>query len=179
VRLIRSFPADIPPGRNYVIDDAPRLINAGHDYRGLIELADDIVQLDWDTAVSREDLVTFAKAARSDPERVLVAPVLVYPSPKRPGLSTPVWNVRRYHPGDMAMRYCREGEAAHLFGFGMVYLPGGLLEAFGRVLGTPVAPRFGDMEFAGWHHKHVESEATVLWDVRPVHLHYAISEVEL
>jgi hypothetical protein len=179
VQLIRSFPEQIPPGRNYVVDDAPRLYNADHDYRGLIELADDVIQLDWDTAVSQEDLITFAKGARAEPERVLVAPVLVYRSPKRTGLTTSVWNVRRYHPGGQAMRYCQPGENAHLFGFGMVYLPARLLEQFGQVLGSSAAPRFGDMEFAAWHYRYVRREARVLWDIRPVHLHYEISRVPL
>lgn len=180
MRLVRSFPAEIPEGRNYVVDDAERLINREHDYRGLIDLADDVIQLDWDTAVSLEDLQAFAKRARANPDRVLVAPVLVYPSPKRRGLTTPVWNVRRYEPGGMAMRYCTPDDpGAHLFGFGMVYLPAELLAEFGRVLGTPAAPRFGDMEFAGWHHRHVTPEAAIAWEIRPVHVHYRISEVPL
>lgn len=180
MRLVRSFPEVVPEGRNYVVDDAERLVNHGHDYRGLIHLADDVIQLDWDTAVSREDLEVFAKRARQAPDRVLVAPVLVYPSPKRTGLTVPVWNCRRYQPGGMAMRYCTpEDPAAHLFGFGMVYLPGLLLEEFGRVLGSAAAPRFGDMEFAGWHHRHVAEDAAIAWEVRPVHVHYRISEVPL
>jgi len=61
----------------------------------------------------------------------------------------------------------------------MVYLPQTLLERFGRVLGTPSALRFGDMEFAGWHHRHVTAEADIAWEVRPVHVHYRISEVPL
>ena len=180
MRLVRSFPEQVPEGRNYVVDDAPRLLNRDHDYRGLINLADDVIQLDWDTAVSREDLETFAKRTRSNPDRVLVAPVLVYPSRKRRGLTTPVWNVRRYLPGGQAMRYCTpQDTGAHLFGFGMVYLPAELLAGFARVLGSPQFPRFGDMEFAGWHHRHVTPEAEIAWDVRPVHVHYRISEVPL
>jgi hypothetical protein len=180
MRLVRSFPEQIPAGRNYVVDDAERLINHDHDYRGLIDLADDIIQLDWDTAVGWEDVETFAKRTRAAPDRVLVAPVPVYPSPKRRGLDRPVWNVRRYLPGEMAMRYCTPDDAsAHLFGFGMVYLPAEILAQFGRVLGGPAAPRFGDMEFAGWHHRHIAAEAAIAWDVRPVHVHYRISEVVL
>lgn len=180
MRLVRSFPEQVPQGRNYVVDDAPRLLNHGHDYRGLVDLADDIIQLDWDTAVSREDLETFAKRARSRPDRVLVAPVLVYPSPKRRGLTTPVWNCRRYLPGGAAMRYCTPDDpSTHLFGFGMVYLPAELLAGFARVLGSAAFPRFGDMEFASWHHRHVAPEADIAWEIRPVHVHYRISEVPL
>jgi hypothetical protein len=180
VRLVRSFPEQVPAGRNYVVDDAPRLLNRDHDYRGLIDLADDVIQLDWDTAVGREDVEVFAKRARDHPDRVLVAPVLIYPGAKRSGLTTPVWNCRRYLPGGAAVRYCTpEDPAAHLFGFGMVYLPAELLAGFGRVLGSARFPRFGDMEFARWHHQHVTAEAEIAWDVRPVHLHFRISEVPL
>lgn len=177
MRLVRSFPREIPDGRNYVVDDAERLVNEGYDYRGLIGMGD-VIHVDWDTAVSREDLATFAAAARATPNRVLVAPVPMYPAPDRPGLRTAHWNLRRYLPGQQQMRYCNPADlAAHLFGFGMVYLPGVLLTAFGQELGSPVAPRFGDIEFASWHHRFAEPGAQILWEVRPVHLHYRISEV--
>lgn len=192
MKLIRSFPDPIPPGRNYIVDDAQRLINTDYDYRGLIALDDDILHIDWDTAVSKEDVENFARRAKHWPNKVLVAPVKIYQSPKRTGLTAPVWNVRRFLPGDMAMAYCKEGEDAHLFGFGMVYLPRVLLAAFGEALKSDDPGvrrpdlfqmkryrRFGDMEFAGWHYSNVEREAHVMWDVRPVHIHYEMSKVEL
>lgn len=192
MRLIRSFPDPIPANRNYIVDDAERLINTDYDYTGLIALNDDIIHIDWDTAVSKEDLEAFARRARHFPDSVLVAPVKIYHSVKRTGITDPVWNVRRFNPGEMSMRYCREGEDAHLFGFGMVYLPRVLLRGFGEALaddeGRYDRPdlfhmkryrRFGDMEFAGWHYKHVTPEAWVMWDVRPVHIHYEMSKVDL
>jgi hypothetical protein len=189
MRLIRSFPDPIPANRNYIVDDAEKLINTDYDYTGLIGLNDDIIHIDWDTAVSLEDLQNFARRARHWHDRVLVAPVKIYHSPKRTGLTTPVWNVRRFLPGDMAMRYCKEGEDAHLFGFGMVYLPREILQGFGEALRADEPEqrrpdlfhmkryrRFGDIEFAGWHYSNVEKEAQVMWDVKPVHIHYEMSK---
>lgn len=192
MRLIRSFPDPIPAGRNYVVDDAERLINTNYDYTGLIGLCDDIIHIDWDTAVSKEDLEAFARRASAQPDSVLVAPVKIYQSPKRTGLTDPVWNLRRFLPGDMASRYCEPGEGAHLFGFGMVYLPRVLLQGYGDAMNADASEygrpdlfhmrryhRFGDMEFAGWHYKNVVQEAAVMWDVRPVHVHYEMSKVIL
>lgn len=179
MRLIRSFPAELPAGRNYVVDDAPRLLNRDQDYRGLIDLGDDVLHLDWDVAVHREDLVRFAALARSQPGRVLVAPYLIYPSPLR-HLPAPVWSCKRYLPGEQSMRVCTpQDESAHLFGFGMVYLPGRLLKAFGEVLGSAAYPKFDDMGFSAWHYNEVEREAPLTWAVHPVHLHCRASEVLL
>lgn len=175
MKLIRSFPADVPPGRSYVVDDAKKFFNADYDYRGLAAFRDDVVHIDWDTAVSREDLACFADLAREHPDRVLVAPVPVYPD-SRAGLPGTVWNLRRYTDGESRLRYIEIGEpTCHLFGFGMVYLPAKLLDAFER----DWPGRFDDTGFAGWHYRHVEREVPIAWQVRPVHLHYRISEVAL
>jgi hypothetical protein len=180
MRLVRSFPEEVPAARNYVVDDAERLLNRDQDYRGLVDFGEDLIHLDWDVAVAREDLEAFAKRARANPAQVLVAPYLIYPSPVRFGLQSPVWSCKRYLPGNQSMRHCTPVDAtAHLFGFGMVYLPAALLAGFGEVLGSAQFPRFGDMEFAGWHHAHVSQEVELAWDVRPVHVHYRISEVAL
>lgn len=177
MKLIRSFPASVPPGRSYVVDDAQKFFNADYDYRGLASIGDDVIQLDWDTAVSREDLIRFADQARKHPDRVLVAPVLVYPD-SRKGLTQPVWNLRRYaDDSEQATRHVitYRDETCHLFGFGMVYLPHKLLEAFEREwLG-----KFDDTGFAGWHYRNVEREVPIAWQIQPVHLHYRISEVPL
>lgn len=175
MRVVRSFPADVPPGRSYVVDDAEKFFNADYDYRGLAAIGDDVIQLDWDTAVSREDLITFAELAREHPGGVLVAPVPVYQESRR-GLPGTVWNLRRYTERERSIRYVDASEPnCHLFGFGMVYLPRKLLEAFEREW----PGKFDDTGFAGWHYRHVEREVPIAWQVRPVHLHYRISEVPL
>jgi hypothetical protein len=174
VKLIRSFPADPPANRNYVVDDADRIYNANYDYSPLADIHDDIIQLDWDTAVSRGDLVRFAEAARREPGRVLVAPVPIYPD-DYPGLPPPyVWNCRSYvgeGPG-RALRYVDEWEPeCDLFGFGMVYLPRAMIYGF-----LETGWGFDDTSFASWYQLE-HGPSPIAWDVRPIHLHYRISEV--
>jgi hypothetical protein len=176
--LVRSWPQHPPAGRNRVEDDAVRLLNDNYDYRGLAAFGDDVVHVDWDTAVSREDLVTFAEIARRHPEQVLVAPVPVY-ADSRKGLRRTVWNLLRYEGADRT-RYLQAGEPfCHLFGFGMVYLPHVLLVAAEDAFADQPGVVFSDIAFAGWHHQNVNAEVPVAWDVRPVHLHYRISQVPL
>lgn len=177
MKVMRSFPEYVPAGRNYVIDDCPRLLNEHYSYRGLVDVDDDVIQLDWDTAVSREDLAAFAARARADRGAVVVAPVRVYPDSRR-GLTRTVWNLRCYDGPNL--REIREGEpTCDLFGFGMVYLPRELVRGFVDEYRDELdagTVRFDDTGFAGWHHRTV-GPAAVAWDVRPVHLHYRISEV--
>lgn len=181
MKLIRSWPLRPPDGRNYVVDDAPRLLNEGYSYRGLVAYGDDIVHLDWDQAISRSDLIRFAKRARQHPERVLVAPTHVEPDSRR-GLGGAVWNCMRYEDNGATTRHVRRGEpTCHLFGFGMVYLPGKLLAAFEERFRDELdagTVRFNDIAFSGWHYREVGG-ADIAWDVTCVHLHYRISEVPL
>jgi len=172
VRLIRSWPRHPPAGRNYVIDDAERFYNDDYDYAGLVDLDDDIIHIDWDTALSREDLATFAAHCKAEPNRVRVAPVPVYPDSRR-GLPQTIWNLKRYEGN--GMRQVHTGEpSCHLFGFGMVYLPHALIRGY---LEAFPEERLGDIAFAGWHHRNIEPEVPITWDISPVHLHYRISSV--
>lgn len=174
MKLIRSFPANPPGGRNYVVDDAQRIYNANYDYAALAEIDDDVIQVDWDTAISRGDLVRFAEQARREPGRVLVAPVPIYPD-NVPGLPPPyVWNCRTYvgEIPDRYLRYVDEWEPyCDLFGFGMVYLPRDMIRGF-----VDVGWFFDDTSFAVWYHMEY-GPSRIAWDVRPIHLHYRISEV--
>jgi hypothetical protein len=178
MRLIRSFPAEVPAGRNYVVDDAERLVNTGYSYRGLVGMGD-VVHLDWDQAVSRRDLVRFVERVRLAPDRVLVAPTMIEEESRR-GLGSAVWNCLAYEADGQRTRFVREGEpTCDLFGFGMVYLPGKLVDAFEqrwRVDLDAGRVRFNDLSFAGWHYREV-GPAEIAWDVNCVHLHYKIGEV--
>lgn len=178
MKLVRSWPGRPPAGHPCVIDDATRLINDEYDYQELGLFGDDILHLDWDMAVHREDLIRFAAMAREDPGRVLVAPYRIYPDSRR-GLHEPLWAAKRYEAG--GMRYVREGEpTCHIFGFGMVYLPGALIARFLAEFASELEAgrvKLDDVAFSGWHHKNVEPEARIAWDVRPVHTNYRISEV--
>lgn len=178
MKLVRSWPVRPPAGHSRVEDDAARLLNDGYDYSGLAAFGDDLVHLDWDMAVHREDLQRFAVLARNEPSRVLVAPYRIYPDSRR-GLSGPLWAAKRYE--GTGMRYVREGEpTCHIFGFGMVYLPRELVARYVTEFAGELAAgsiKLDDVAFSGWHHKQVEAEARICWDIRPVHLNYRISEV--
>lgn len=181
MRLVRSFPAEVPQGRNYIVDDAERHLNRDYQYRGLVAFDDDLIHLDWDMAVSREDLEAFARAARAlRSTLVLVAPQRVDVGDGRRHLREPVWNMRRYEGG--RLRHVTEtDEWCDLYGFGMVYLPGKLLREFEDTFREQLddgSVRFDDTGFAGWASKEY-GQALIAWSVRPVHLHYAISEVPL
>jgi hypothetical protein len=178
VRLIRSFPATVPAGRSYVVDDAERHLNEGYSYRGLVAYGDDVLHLDWDMAVSREDLELFAVHARRHPDRVLVGPQRVDVGDGRRFLREPVWNMRVYD--GPRLRNVRSGEpSCDLFGFGMVYLPGKLLAGFEDQWRPELdegSVRFDDTGFSGWVWRE-QGPSAIDWSVHPVHLHYRISEV--
>lgn len=179
MRLIRSFPAgQIPQWRNYVVDDAERNLNSDYSYRGLVAYGDDLVHLDWDVAVSREDLAAFAQRAAKDPDRVLVGPQRVDVGDGRRYLRRPVWNMRVYD--GTQLRHVRDGEpTCDLYGFGLVYLPAQLLTEFENMHRAALdagTVRFDDTGFSGWATKKY-GPAGIDWTIRPVHLHYRISEV--
>ena len=75
MRVIRSFPETIPPGRAYVQDGLERFCMSGYDYTGLKQLGEDLVLLEWDIAVSELDLARFAERA-SGRDWPMVAPYL-------------------------------------------------------------------------------------------------------
>lgn len=178
MRLIRSFPDPIPAGRNYVVDDAPRLMNRDYDYRGLVGIGDDVIHIDWDQAISRDDLITFARRARQHPDRVLVGPTHL----RLRGQEPAQWNCLSYQAGGNALRHVSRGEATcDLFGFGLVYLPANLLWAFEEQYRAELDAgvlRLNDMSFAGWHYRTV-GPADLCWDINVVHLHYSMREVAL
>jgi hypothetical protein len=181
MQVIRSWPDPLPPGRNYVVDDAQRLVNTDYDYRGLTGIGDDVIHLDWDTAVSRSDLMLFARLAREHPDRVLVAPQPLEPGHRR-GITEQVWNCRVYTNEGQGTRWVRTGEPiAHLFGFGMVYLPLETMREFDATFRPDLDAgrvKFDDTGFAGWYFRQ-RGGAEIAWPVRPVHVHYRISEVPL
>lgn len=165
--VVRAWPSPehAPADRPRVVDGWPRVIVNDHDYSGLAALREDVISLDWDIAVSREDLAAFARRAEADPGRVRVAPFPLY------NAGDPVWSAERYNPGEQSVRRVSEGDAScHLFGFGMVYLPHALVAAY---LAACPAPMY-DMNFSGWHYRAVRREVPVDWAVRPVHLHYPV-----
>ena len=174
MKLLRSWPFRIPDDRNYVVDDVPRLIIDNCDYRSLGEVEDDVLMIEWDIAVNRADLLTFAEVARRTPSDVLVAPYEI-PSDLY-HLPAPVSAHRQWEWDGSnsvipvgAWPVQPDDETCNLFGLGMVYLPYALVCGF---LDSGYATHFGDVEFSMWHYKNVSRTVPILRSVHPVHVNY-------
>lgn len=168
--IVRAFAEySAPAGRPHIRDGWQRVPVDHYDYRHLLELGDDVVCMDWDTAASREDLLTFVEHAESEPGRILAAPCLLYRRdlPSR-------WSVGSFGPGRPG-ECCEwqpggEGDSPVAFsGFGMIYLPHAELVAYAEA--NPGAP-LNDVLFCHWRHHRGLPPFEVAWDVRPVHLNY-------
>ncbi|MFG2699537.1 hypothetical protein [Streptomyces sp. NPDC048386] len=176
MRLLRSWPAQVPAGRAYVHDDIERLVIDNYDYRVLGDFDDDVLLLEWDIAVGKEDLAAFAARARLAAERVLVAPYRLYHYASDRDRATPLWAHRRYEgdPQTGQLIHVREGDpTCHLWGLGMTYLPRDVIRQFLDAWpGT-----LSDGALSGWHYQHIAREVPITWDIRPVHLHYLIPPI--
>jgi len=175
VKLLRSWPAVVPPGRSHVIDGVERLVVTNYDYSPLVDVGDDVLLLEWDVAVDMPALDTFAEHAMADPGRVLAAPYRLYPgcSLRDPKMTRPVWSAWRYRrtQQDGGMVEVAPGDpAAHIVGFGMTYLPADLLRKYHDIRDPSWG--FSDISFCGWHYREISHDIALDWDARPVHLHY-------
>lgn len=176
MKVVRSWPAVVPRDRCYVEDTLPRFVMKDYDYRGLGDLHDDVLLVEWDMAVHREEFEAFLDVVRSDPADVAVAPYKVYtPTARAEEFKQPKWVMRRYSDSrEQSLRFCTpEDTHCHLFGLGLTYLPRELIRAF--LDDWP--GHFNDASFSGWHYRNVKQETPIAWDVRPVHLHYLIDRM--
>ena len=175
MKLIRSWPAHPPEGRARVDDGIERLINDKYDYRVLGDIGDDVLLLEWDIAVGRDELARFAERAQENPDRVIVAPYPIYRSTI--GLRDavrPVWPMRRYEQGELTMRYVQPTDThCHIFALGMTYLPAAIVKAF--LADCP--GHFNDVSFSGWHYRNITQEVPIAWDCPAVHLNYTLPEL--
>jgi hypothetical protein len=164
VRWVRTWPAEIPEGRSYVVDRLPR-IEMDRNYVPVLEQLDgDTVIVEWDLAVSFEDRERFTAACEAEPDRVRVAPYRIYPVSTN--LERPVWAHRRRvgHPP-----WITEGDKeCDLFSFGLVYLPHQVVKQY-----LATSPEVSsDARFSLWHYGEGLGPVPVSWDVKPTHLHY-------
>lgn len=176
MKLLRSWPATVPAGRAYVHDSIPRLVMRDYDYRILGDVDDDVLLIEWDLAVGKEELVEFADRARATPDRVLVAPYRLYHYASDRDRPVPVWAHRRYigTPETGRLVHVTEDQpTAHLWGLGLTYLPRHVIRRFLAAWPGDVS----DGSLSGWHHRHIEPEVPITWDIRPVHLHYQIPPI--
>lgn len=177
MKLLRSWPEAVPPGRPHVVDSIPRLVMRDYDYRRpLADVDDDVLLIEWDLAVSKEDLVEFGRRAMAEPARVRVAPYRLYRYASDRDRAAPIWAHRRYigNPQTGRLVHVTEGDpTCHLWGLGLTYLPRDVVRAYLADRTEPLT----DGHLSGWHYQHVEREVPIDWDIRPIHLHYQIPPI--
>lgn len=170
LRLLRSWPRTPPEGRPHVVDGIERFEVDGYDYSRLANIAADIVLIEWDLAVDPDDLAGFVDRARTQPDRVRVAPYRLYHqypdevwNDHRPAA---VWAHRRVET--RGVRWTVDSDdTCHFFGFGLAYLPRRLLA------GYSLAMPLGDDSFSKWHYRNApHPEVAIDWACRPVHLNH-------
>ena len=146
-----------------------------YDYRCLESINDDLILLEWDIAVDRDNLEAFIAHAKDSPDRVIVAPYRLYmPTTRDVNFRKPVWCHRVYVDGETRLRHVTMDDTeAHLFGMGMIYIPRVVKDAF--LASWP--GHCSDASFSGWHNRNVRPAARITWDVRPAHLHYLIDRM--
>lgn len=180
ILVVRSWPEPEPPGHPKVVDKLPRFAihNNKFDYRRIVEYKRDVIQLDWDTAVSPEDLHKFASYANEDREHCLVAPCRVYPGGMR-GTATRMiskvqWNAYKFNRDNTSRRLVnKDDKDADHWGFGMVYLPYKWIKAYVDESSRPL----DDISFSSWYYIKA-GPARITWDIIPVHLNFPeISEL--
>jgi hypothetical protein len=194
VKLIRSWPANPPKGRARVEDGIERFLMDKGDYRGLADYDDDILLVEWDIAVNRDELVHFIEHALQEPERPLSAPVKffrhspygsLHPWPDGVDSVWPLmhWRGEGTRPGPNAggpdlpgsrTEIAKVGEpTCNGFTFGLVYLPRELVRAHEEAWDG----RIFDHSFSAWHFYNVRPDVRICWEVRPSHLHYDLPSV--
>jgi hypothetical protein len=180
MKITRTMPPphpDIKRGRNFIEDEFPKTYITEYDNTPLLEYASDLVVLEWDIAVSKEDLEIFCELAAQTPDQVMVAPYKLYPESDPQAIPAGgvyahriVQNAATLHARWLTVAdwYC------DLFGFGMVYLPQELIKGFMAAQDRNNLPdhRMTDANFSAWHYREVKQPVAVNWACKPVHLHY-------
>lgn len=117
--------------------------------------------LEWDIALDRQSRERFTANALANPDRVRVAPYMLYP-PAGPR-QCHRWGGKPIPAGQ---------PYADMVGFGCIYFPQAVLDAFwleppSRLTRTGV---FNDCVFSDWHRARFD-HFDVDWTVHPQHLH--------
>jgi hypothetical protein len=190
VRLIRSWPSSIPAGRAYVEDDCDRQVMDDFTYRWLADYDDDLVLIEWDLAVGKEDLAYFAAGAARRPEEILVAPYKLYFAADNPNHRRlwghvmdrcgAVW-AHMHDPGNLQLEPVADGDPfCSWFGFGLIYLPRGMARQYLEYAQRfHVFNEFTDSSFSLWHQHAIKRDVPICWEVRPKHLHYTLEAAEV
>ena len=110
------------------MDDLPKFVMGGYDYRPLFEqVDDDALIVEWDIAAGAEHFDAMTDLIRANPGEVVAAPYRIYLLPRDPG---PHWVMRRFDDAGQTQWVTEADESCHLFGFGMTYVPRDVWRAF-------------------------------------------------
>lgn len=174
MKLLRSWPDNVPDGRNHVVDDAEKLVLSNYDYRPLFDVDDDVLLLEWDIAVHREDVERFAEIANEDPSRIIVAPYRLYETTLN---SYPLAKTPWCHRTSGNQHIQTNDPFCHWFGLGMIYLPRAIVLEFKEEFDVArwSFEGFNDNTLSAWHWRAKKTPVPVIWEVRPVHLHYTMA----
>lgn len=165
----RSWPEAVPEGRAYVHDSLPRLVMRDCHYATVADNQPWPTEqpgwfmLEWDIALDRVERARFAEHALETPDRVLVAPYMVFkhrlgPKPRMVHrvLGSPISD---------GQKWC------DTFGFGCIYFPQQVLERWWREMPYDRSSRwFNDVAFSTWYRSKF-GQTAVDWSVHPQHLH--------
>lgn len=175
MNIIRVVPKTIPENRNYVVDSLDKVEIWNYDMHFLAEINDDIIMLEWDIAVAHHDLYNFITHCRDNPNSVMVAPYILYPSPQFVDITAPQWAHRHMtHEMPLQLQWIEYGDTVcDIFSTGMIYIPKDIAKRLGDADDLITwHHNLTDCKFAFWHYYSIGKKVPVLWDVRPIHMHY-------
>lgn len=185
MRVVRTYPIMHPEtlrGRARVEDEIERCYISDYDNRSLLDFKSDVLVLEWDIALSREDLESLVELCRGYDD-VLSVPYRLYFESDVRIPKTGVWSSQiLLDPVTLASRWVRSDDlTCDMFGFGCTFVPYRLLLQFVEDGGFRAGDsRMTDTNFSLWHYRRISRKVPLLWDFKPVHLHYdpnyAISE---
>ena len=182
MRIVRSWPKDVPADHPFVNDNCERVYIDTVDYRPLVELGESFIHLDWDIAVERNALRDFAQKCIADPDTVRVGPYKGYPTRRRHDkwawANHEKWYVwRNSNPGGYGSKIeLVPGDPfCHWFAPGFMYVPFEYWKGYCDSTTEAVCEGFPD-----WYHKNIGwDEFPVEWDVNAIHLNYSMRDVML
>lgn len=157
--------------RPHVVDNLPRILMAGQNYKTVSELNslqtmdgwpdESFCMLEWDIALDPVGMRAFQAFALLEPREILVAPYRFHDT----------WICWEGNPGDGPSLDSRPGNAGDAridsFGLGCLYLPRVVLTEF-----LSVMDKFGftDGTFGRWYREKY-GKVRITWEVHPQHVH--------
>lgn len=161
IQVLRSFPIDIPDGRDYVEDSYPKMWIADYNYSeafsALTLEGENFILLEWDIAIEKHRLKEFERYCLHTPENIHTVPYRIRSGNKLVWVHTD----SEWRWVDYGTKYC-----AH-FGFGCTYFPISVIQQYRP---NPIDRRLTDTNFSRWHHSAGLGPVPIHWDITVVHL---------